>query len=293
MTILGIDENGLGPLMGPLVVTGVVIQGETKNWLPGAKDSKKFFSSSDPGRLRKLELFCLALFSSIYGYLPESPALFLQGISSEHRCPAEIDLCWSGLNSRFTRTDRKEISLFSERIKTWAEKEKVTLKAIHSQILCSARLNEFFRRKQSKSFVDFCTFASVIRNLATVETEIIAGKIGGLKKYSSWLRYAFPEARIKILQETPELSAYHLILAGKEYRLNFWVKVEEKCLAAALASLVGKFVREIFMESINNYLGNKFPVSGYRDRQTKSFLDKIRPELARRKIPLTCLIRQA
>ncbi|HOL67117.1 MAG TPA: hypothetical protein PKX93_06645, partial [bacterium] len=175
----------------------------------------------------------------------------------------------------------------------WMEKEGVSFNGLHCQIVCPARLNTLITRGDSKSFIDFSCFAQVIRHLAVPGVKIQAGKIGGTKNYLTWLRYAFPEATIKPLEESHGLSSYQVSLSGKTYNLEFWVDVEEKSLAAAVASLIGKFVRELFMESINKALDNQVPVSGYRDRKTKVFLSRILPRLPEKKIPVSCLVRKA
>ena len=75
--ILGIDENGLGPLMGPLVVTGVLLkQISEKHWLDDISDSKQFFSRTAE-KFSKLETVAASLFYLKEGREPTSPAEIL------------------------------------------------------------------------------------------------------------------------------------------------------------------------------------------------------------------------
>lgn len=290
---LGIDENGLGPLLGPLVISGILLEGKIQEWFPGVADSKKFFTSSDRDSRKRLELFSLAIFHALHGYLPENPACFIKNVAPRADCLTGTDLCWSCLASSFPYCQEEEIINLSASWRQWEEKQKVKLKNLYCEIFCPARLNAFFQQGHSKSFVDFCGFAEVIRHLATDAVTIQAGKIGGTKNYLTWLRYTFPEARIKILKETHQLSTYQLIFPEKVFTLNFSVEVEKKSFAAASASLIGKFVRELFMESINKKLDSKFRISGYRDKKTKAFLIRLLPQLEKKNIPSSCLIRNA
>lgn len=68
--VLGADENGLGPKLGPLVVTGVVLEGGN---LPSEVlvDSKRVFNRSVRGYARG-EALALRLVEEALGFLPET-----------------------------------------------------------------------------------------------------------------------------------------------------------------------------------------------------------------------------
>ncbi|UCD85226.1 MAG: hypothetical protein JSU92_03270, partial [Deltaproteobacteria bacterium] len=117
MYIVGIDENGLGPQLGPLVVTGSIFETEgdyhpARFWeeasVPGltVDDSKKVFSQRDKA---KGERSVLIYYSHLFKHLPGDAEDFLSSILLDNsddlrrKCGEGFEtMCWgSGLNLPF------------------------------------------------------------------------------------------------------------------------------------------------------------------------------------------------
>ena len=64
----------------------------------------------------------------------------------------------------------------------------------------------------------------------------------------------FPGMELTILLESEEMSSYEMVDGGgKKMRLHFTMKADQHFLPVSLASMVSKYVREVMMDSINNY----------------------------------------
>ena len=311
---LGIDENGLGPIMGPLVVTGVLAQGQEdiSDWFPGVEDSKTFFRSRDIKSLKKMEEMAIAAFFAVYNYLPTGPMELIGKISGSPSCPFVIppsfvipaeagihcgyekSLCYKNVPDSFLWAEISDAEKQGNELKKWMEREKYVLKQIKCKVVCPYNFNTFIEDGNSKFFLDFVKFTEIIKDIGKNNMDIFAGKIGGLKRYLPYLRYSFQGWEITKIEEKKELSFYHLIKNKiTRFKIGFYLNVEKVSFLAALSSIIGKYVREIFMYGINVSLGNnKNMVSGYRDKRTTAFISKNRSLFKTLNIPEKCLFRQ-
>ena len=313
---LGIDENGLGPIMGPLVVTGVFAQGRKKffNWFPGVEDSKTFFRSRDFRSFKKMEEMVIAAFFAVYNYLPAGPMELIEKISGFPSCPFVIpvehvpadckqgagihcgyegSICYKNVPDSFLWAEISKAEEQGRELKKWMAIEKCILKQIICKVVCPHSFNAFLEKGNSKLFLDFVKFVEIIKDTGKDNIEIFAGKIGGLKDYLPYLRYSFQGWEITKIEEKKELSFYHIIKNQiTRFKIGFYLNVEKTSFLAALSSIIGKYVREIFMYGINVSLGNvENRVSGYRDKRTAAFISKNRSLFKSLNIPKKCLFR--
>ena len=90
---------------------------------------------------------------------------------------------------------------------------------------------------------------------------------GGRIRYREMLQRVFPRADLKIGEETEKRSAYILKNRGRSVEIVFAVKGESIALATAMASMMSKYLRELFMEAFNRYwaaeTGGVAPTAGY------------------------------
>jgi len=112
---------------------------------------------------------------------------------------------------------------------------------------------------------------------------------GGRHNYTRPLATSFPEATIRVLDESDERAAYELRFerpgaAPHRVTIEFRQRGEDTHLPVALASMAAKFVRELHMRRINAFFAQHVPelkpTAGYV-QDGRRFLDAIRPTLLR------------
>ena len=125
-----------------------------------------------------------------------------------------------------------------------------------------------------------------------VLARLLCGKVMNLTYYSPRLALA---SRFPLLEraESRNESTYHLQDLG---RLRFVLDGDRIHPPVGLASMFGKYVRELFMRSLNAFFRHRFPgqepVSGYGDPLTGRLIRRARPLLESESIPETCFLRE-
>ncbi|MCX7661118.1 MAG: hypothetical protein N2Z79_00355, partial [Candidatus Omnitrophica bacterium] len=277
--LIGIDENGFGSRLGPLVITGIsAYVPKNYRWLPRIKESKAIFRKDKEKDFFKLARISLGLFYAVFKKNPSSLKEFLNEITEFPRCTEENSICFSYLDSLEWRPPQELIEKEAEYFKEWMKEENIRICKIHSLILCPRDLNRFLE-ENNKNFIDLLCFISVIKRLLNRDSYVEAGKIGMTKFYYPLLKRAFSEYSINPLKERKESSVYLLTGEVYSFKLSFLLNVEEKSFLACLASLIGKYIREIFMRAILKGLGEKDYISGYWDKKTKDFIDSLKQTL--------------
>lgn len=245
MKLLGLDENGYGPLLGPLVVTGVLIEKKGPAFPSYFKDSKELFKGRRLASYKKLESAALQLLLSV---VEKSPG--------EQRIPRP---------------------LWIEHLPPGLEKSRIL--GITSLRRNPGEINRARAEGLSKAEFNFRGFWEIISRYGEDGLTIAAGKIGGTTyKYARWLSVfaeeVFPE------QESSERSSYRIRYRGSRMRIAFLKDGESKEPAIALASIVGKYRREEAMLTLCRELGypGKLPFcSGYHgDPATHEMVGRIR-----------------
>lgn len=286
MKEIGIDENGFGSLMGPLVITGTSIEWERQKWFEKVKDSKNFFSSRNKKNFKKLEEFVISIYYCLNGKMPGCPYEIISFFSHGFKCSTGINLCLKNLPEKFLWADTVDAKSQGEEISDWMKQEKIKLKNIKAEIVCVRNFNEFIKKGNSKFLIDLFSFCRIVRDLKEENVLISAGKIGGMKFYLKYLRYFFPDYQIYPEIEDEGKSIYIFEGEKENFKFGFFLNVEEISFSASMSSIVGKYIREIFMEGIRNSLGIKENISGYRDRKTKNTISSLSSSF-----PSICLYR--
>jgi ribonuclease HII len=299
--LIGADENGLGSRLGPMVVTGVLAEADERGKralsrkLPkrireDLDDSKRLLSHTD---------FALgeAWARALTGDTAATPADLFQRLSLEGEttlrkpCPsAGVPQCWSQHGEEFSST-REQVERVTEHIAALAERG-VRLLEVRSSVVCTGRLNALRARGINRFVSDLHAMENLILHLqarAGAPIEATCGKVGGIGEYgkffgplSGWLH--------AIIQEGQAESAYHFPRLG---RLRFVRDADARAPLVMLASLVGKYLRELFMSRIaRHYPASEAPrPSGYHDPVTAAFVKRIDLVRRERGIPDRCFER--
>ncbi|MCX8082492.1 MAG: hypothetical protein N3D17_03710 [bacterium] len=282
--ILGIDENGLGPLMGPLVITGVLLRYGGKDvWFDGISDSKEFFSRNID-RFSQLEDTVLSLFYLLEGRTPSSPVEILENFCVKYDCLSGLNICTRNIPDRFIWSEGKKC----EELSGWMGKNGIEIEKIQSIALCPKRINNFIEKGDHKFLLNLSAFCDIIKNLPDKNMlSVYAGRVGGLKFYKKYLTYYLYDYQCETIEEKEDVSLYRMEGDNETFTMGFYTDVEKKSFPAAIASIIGKYIRELFMAGIRKTLGISEDISGYHDRRTKKFVPSISPE----RFPSDCIFR--
>ena len=320
MLLVGIDEAGYGPLLGPLVVSSVamslpeelagislwqLLSGGLTNRAASAKgrlviaDSKKVYHAGTRN-VKELERSTLAAVRLATQTLPETFEHLLRTVSLEpdphlthrwycHRpltLPCRVALDGLRLSAGLVTRELAEVG--------------AKIVAVRAVPLVEKRYNFLVHQTKNKSEVLFGQtarlIASALETVGEKQIRIAVDKQGGKDHYTRDLLKMFPDARLSVIKEAEDESEYQLGLSdGRHLRLTFSKKGEQKHLLVAWASLVGKYLRELFMAQFNAFWAghdpNLHPTAGYWE-DGRQFMRDVAPILTRLNIPSADLIRQ-
>jgi len=139
------------------------------------------------------------------------------------------------------------------------------------------QLNRRLREGQSRVDVDLCQFERLVldaRAAAGEELRAICGMVGGIRKYPDRFRH-FPRDDVEVVREVRGRCSYNVRGVGQ---VAFEVDADAHHLPVALASMVGKYVRELAVERQNRFYTShdaQLPhASGYHDPVTRRFIEQ-------------------
>jgi len=312
--LAGVDEAGLGPILGPLCVGGVAMTGpagtdpwqvlrrfvarkKTEKGKVRVADSKKV--NQGPHGFRHLEETALVFWTAAHGELPRTLGDWLAATGNDlaalARCPWYADL----QRPLPREADAGWITLHAELIARALAKAEVRLVDLAVRAVDVEEWNALIADTDNKSRAHFHAYAEVLgRILARVPAgqsgNLVADRCGGRMHYGTDLRRLCPEARVEVVQELPAVSAYRLHRGGDVVTVTFAERGEDRAFPTALASCLAKYLRELMVECLNDWFCARVPglqptagyyVDGHR------FLGELEPHLATLALPRERLVR--
>lgn len=283
--ILGTDEAGFGPNLGPLVVTATLWEvpdgvGEddlyerladaivaTLKQAVGhngrrlvVADSKRLHQPG--GGLRNLERGVLAalgllgvhvdLWSEVWDALVPGSLDTLARIPwyAEYDEPVPVDAA------------AEEIAELAAHIPAALAACGVSLRRIASDAVFPARFNELVLLHDSKgaalSHLSLKLASQAIEDLGAGPITIVCDKHGGRNRYTRLIEEYFPDWLVENHGEGRERSEYQFGPPHRRVRVCFRARAEA-CLPVALASMVSKYLRELAMRALNDFWCGKVP----------------------------------
>jgi len=297
--LVGIDENGLGALLGPMVVTAVSAEVD--------EQGKRFLGRKLPKRLRQDLDDSKRLVSHNNTALGEAWARTFAGSANtpdelfrslcledraklEDPCPKHASAqCWSPTAAGFS-ADGELLQRVQGHVQS-LEKRGVRLLGAHCSILCTKVLNQHREQGGNRFVSDLHAMERLllhIRPRMPSDLTATCGKVGGITDYSKffgplsgWLHAVVEVGRARSTYHFPRLGA-----------VSFVRDADATDPLVMLASLVGKYVRELLMGKISAYYdADEAGPSGYHDPVTRRFILDTSSLRKRRKIPKSCFER--
>jgi ribonuclease HII len=305
---VGIDENGMGPRLGPLVVTSVVTE--------TSADGGKVVASRPRGAIAKRigDSKKLVAFEDSYlgeawaraivaraGITATTPTELLRMIALDSDealrapCPSHhTDMCWADEGERFHSDD--ELVAGCTKDLDRLEQKGVRVVRTSVGIVCTKKLNEAVGRGLSRFDVDLHTMERLTlaaREQTGHEVYALCGKVGGFDFYGE--RFGPLGGRLyATLCEGRARSEYTMPGVG---RLAFVRDGDDTHLVIALASLVGKWARDHLMRRIVRWHRGFAPglpeASGYHDPVTTKFVKASALVRKKQKVQPACFERLA
>ncbi|NNE20319.1 MAG: hypothetical protein HKN10_17760 [Myxococcales bacterium] len=307
MLVMGVDENGLGPRLGPLVATSVLLETSRYGRAAlcerglglGLTDSKE---TGGFGRMAFAESVALALVERGGAGVPASVDGFFDRVAPESRprlracCPDEATArqCWAVDPSlpMFGGSAAQGKRLLDELI----GRSSLRIVDVQSRVACAGVLNAKHSDGKNKLAVDLELFEDLIASAHLrhgAPLLVLCGMIGGIRDYAA--RFSrFDSDRVEALANRRGQRRYAVQDLGE---LRFEVHADARHLPVALASIVGKYLREVCMHRIGEFYREDAPeltlASGYHDPVTTRFIDATERSRRRLGIAPDCFQRRA
>lgn len=315
--LAGVDEAGLGPILGPLVVAGVAMQGPegTDPWRVLTRhvgrrshqkgkvrvaDSK--LVNAGPHGLQRLEETALVFWGARHGELPATLLDWLERLGADlthlRRCPwyedlaLPLPLC----------ADPDWLQLQAELVARALRKADVSLLDIAVRPVDVEEWNDLIADTDNKSRAHFRAYAEVLGRLLDRQPDgppgqqghVVADRCGGRMHYAEDLRRLRPAATVETLCETPPESSYRLHSATGDVTVTFAERGEARAFPTALASCFAKYLRELMVEAMNRWFCARvpglLPTAGYYTDGHR-FLVDLEPYLQQTGLPRGRLVR--
>ena len=321
MAILaGIDEAGLGPLLGPLVVTATAFRvpddrlddclwktlctscttkpSRTERRLAVADSKALYRTRGARSGLGSLERTALVMLAAC-GKMPKSWRALLDAVSPGATQNLERYAWYNGRDMPlpFDPASGDIPTQANALVRDLADHD-VSIHGIHSIPLDEAEFNRLIHATNNKSAVSLSLAIRIIdrliRSAPRERIRVCADRLGGRTHYRDALMTSFPEHKVTVMAESQERSAYRLVDGETVRDIEFVTRGDQRHFAVALASVYSKYIRELYMHAFNEYWAEQVkgvrPTAGYYT-DAKRWLSEMSDELDRRRIDRQLLVR--
>lgn len=287
MTLLvGTDEAGYGPNLGPLTICGTawqvpdptldlyealedcVTNGDS-NSIPGKIticDSKKIYSPSRS--IESLEKSVFSTLVAVSGKLPKDSKQLGEMLQIDCLANGSVpELERIGGRTKGAKitlplaANRDEISELAAKFLSTCEDAGVELGEIGCRAIFPRNFNEMVGKFGNKAELLSATTLGIVKQLIKNQQQdcrIVCDKHGGRNKYVGVLNQYLTDQFITVGQESRGVSDYQWRHDDANFDITFRSK-GESFLPTALASMFAKYIREVAMEIMNNFWESQVP----------------------------------
>lgn len=294
--VAGVDEAGLGPLLGPLTIgysafrvpTDLALEvgdlwpalAEVVDDAPRARsenlvvaDSKVVFTRNPRGECR-LEATALSFLAQCDGRgdVPGNGAELMRRTPPDVQTlgALEHEAWFAHLPARLPhRVDEATLTRHVERLRAALNRSRIAVTCAGVLVLPVCELNASFAETESKSLTHWRKSAAAFRHLWELHAheglDLVVDRHGGRMRYASLLRSAFPDASVEVVSERSARSEYTVTTlapdgtASRSMRIAFAERAESASFAVAVASCLAKYARETCMHAFNAYFASLQP----------------------------------
>jgi ribonuclease HII len=314
--LVGIDEAGYGPILGPLVVSAAVVElpdvllgkslwetlrKSVAKMRAGAagrvviNDSKKLHTGRDYGCLQR-------------GVLASLAAAKMNPVQNVGELLTRLDSniagklggypWYGGVKEWELKYDGDDVGTAGAALGQEMAEQGLRMVGLWSRVLPVGRFNEMVEAVDNKASVLFSLICQLVqqayKRFGNQNLQIVIDKQSGRSHYRKPLQRMFPGTEMKVIQEDDMTSSYQLSGFDSSMKIHFLQKGDQRQLPIALASMTSKYVRELFMEMLNAYFQERFPAvkptAGYY-KDGKRFLSELEGKVDEELAPRHLLVR--
>lgn len=324
--LAGVDEAGLGPLLGPLVLgwsafrlpepdadlwtlLDPVVARDVKRDADSVivDDSKRVFRRNPRGR-KRLETTALSFLALLCeGRKPPGSARdLIQGsLAPDPELLARHPWYTCLPASLPQHQDAGALELRAERVHRALRRVNAVLLDAGARVVPAGELNASYAVTGSKARTLFDLTAEVLRRLwechAAEGLRVVADQHGARTSYGKALARVFPDAEVRLARKDDTWREYELLgLAhtpsnGRRMRLVFAQRADGLSFPTALGSCLAKYARETCMAAFNTWFEARQPdlrpTAGYTT-DGRRWMTDARPALDGADLPPGVLVRE-
>jgi len=278
--LIGIDEAGYGPNLGPMVQTSAslfVRDGGADVWAALAAAVRRAIDGEDgrlliddskkvhdgPSGFVRLEHGVLAALSE-ETVMPFALGDLLKACALEESRSDLLREAWFDVRLELPATARLETVLLSGKsLHHSIVQNEIRVGPLRGVVTPTPRFNALLDKWGNKSAVLAAGVISLLQvNRALPGDEpiiFLIDKLGGRHFYAAMIQEAFPDGWVRAEREGPDICSYTILGIDRDIRLVFQPRADGAHLTVALASMAAKYLRELFMRQFNRYWQTHVP----------------------------------
>ncbi len=293
--LIGMDEAGYGPPLGPLVVAATVweLDGDTPAHEVDLYERLRSCVCRRASRARKSPPRRLPIADSKVLYNPAQGIDQLEhgvlvALSLLGQSPTTWHEVWEALSPHGPEVDdiapwhadyeaavplaaeTAEIARMSRKMRSGCERAGVRLVAMGGRAIYphdfNTLLEQYGNKSDALSAISLELLSEMMAPLAGSRVSAICDKHGARDYYAPLVQHYFPEWLVEVRREGSAESTYRFGPEATRTTISFRCK-GERALPVALASMTAKYLRELAMRPFNDYwrrhLPELRPTAGY------------------------------